>query len=46
MIVDLTLHIDGLILENGKTVDDYVEEVEKITNNSYPIRVEIEYEEI
>lgn len=41
-IVDLNIIIDGLLCES---VDDYIKQIEKITNSSYEIVYEVLYEE-
>ena len=45
MIVDLTITIDGLLLEGGATVEEYIEKIEEITNSQYEILYEITYKE-
>ena len=45
IIVDLVLNIDGLIVEDEKHIEEYVKNVEKITNSNYPIKFEISYSE-
>ena len=44
--MDLQLTIDGLILSDDETVDEYIEKIRKITNSSYEIIYEILYEEL
>ena len=41
-IVDLKLYVDGLICES---VEDYIKQVEEITNSTYDIVWEIMHEE-
>ena len=41
-IVDLQLNIDGLILEDDESVEDFIDTLE--VNSSYPILYEVLYE--
>ena len=43
MIVDLVLNIDGLILNDGESVDDFVNSVQEITNSNYNITYDVLY---
>ena len=42
-IVDLQLNIDGLILNDGETVDDFIDGLN--INSSYPVVFDVLYEE-
>lgn len=44
-IVDLQLNIDGLLIGEDESVEDYIKRIEKITNSNYRIVYEILYEE-
>ena len=40
-IVDLKLNIDGMLLEDSETVEDYISKIQKQTNSNYDIVYEI-----
>lgn len=42
-IVDLKLNIDGLILEDNESVDDFINKLK--VNSRYPVTYEVLYEE-
>ena len=44
-IVDLQLNIDGLLIGGGRTVDDFISEIESIANTNYDIKYEVLHEE-
>lgn len=44
-LVDLQLNIDGLLVGGGKTVDDFISEIQKIANTNYDITYQILHEE-
>lgn len=43
--IDLKLQIDGLLLKNDETVEDYVRKIQSMTESAYNIQYEILYEE-
>lgn len=45
-IVDLELDIDGLILEDGETVDKFIDKINEISNSNYEITCNVVYEEV
>ena len=45
-IVDLQLNIDGLIIGEDDSVENYIKKISKITNSHYKIVYEILYEEM
>ena len=45
-IVDLKLNIDGLILADDESVDDYIKSIQGLTNSNYKIVCEVLHEEI
>ena len=45
MIVDLVLNIDGLILDKGESVEDYIDKIQKISNSNHDIIYDIIYME-
>jgi hypothetical protein len=44
-IVDLSITVDGLILAENESVEQYIEKIKGITNSNYEILYEINYEE-
>ena len=44
-VVDIQLTIDGINLEEGENIEDYISKVEKIFDTIYPIQYEIIQEE-
>lgn len=44
-IVDLKINIDGLLIGDNETVDDFINRIELINNSNYPITYEILHEE-
>lgn len=40
-IMDIQLTIDGVILKEGESIEDYISKVEKVFNTSYPVLYEI-----
>ena len=44
-VVDLKIQIDGLLLKDDETVEDYIKKIREITETSYEILYEVIYEE-
>lgn len=44
-IVDLQINIDGLILKENETVNEFIKKIKSITNSNYEIQYEVMYEE-
>lgn len=44
-IVDLNVQIDGLILDDDETIDDFIDKISELTNSEYEITYEIQHEE-
>ena len=44
-LVDLQLNIDGLLLDDGETIEGFIQKVEKLVNSSYPVKYDVLYEE-
>ena len=44
-VVDIKLTIDGIVLPEGKNLEDIISEIEKIVDTIYPIKYEIIQEE-
>lgn len=44
-IIDLQLNIDGIILEDGESIEDILNEVKSKIKTSYDIQYNILYEE-
>ena len=45
-IVDLQLNIDGIILNEGETIEDFIEAIQMVTNSTYTIQYQVLHEEI
>ena len=44
-VIDIKLEIDGIVLPEGKNLEDVISEIEKIVDTIYPIKWEIVQEE-
>lgn len=44
-IVDLQLNIDGLILKDNESVEDFINLIRDVTNSAYDIQYQVLYEE-
>lgn len=44
-IMDLQLHIDGVLLKDDESIEQLIEKLQKEINSNYPIRYDILYEE-
>ena len=44
-IYDLTLQIDGLRLKKGQSLEDWIEQLNMITDSLYPISYDVTWEE-
>lgn len=40
-VIDLQLNIDGLLLEDDETVEDYIRKLQEVTNSNYNIIYDI-----
>ena len=45
-IIDLQLNIDGLLLKDNESVEDFIATIQKITNSNYNIQYQVLHEEI
>jgi len=44
-LVDLKINVDGLLISEGTSVDDFISKIEDLTDSNYNITYEILYEE-
>ena len=44
-LYDLSLNIDGLILNDNETIEDYINKIQEISNTIYDVSWEILHEE-
>lgn len=44
-LVDLKINVDGLILKNGESIDDFIDKIESMTNSNYGLTYEVLHEE-